>query len=92
MATTWLVRVARTLREENLDASPASVVEASRLAAALAAVRGRPSPGLAELDDAAQAVLCDGSPLPLALVRRELTIGLALGTVPGIRAHRAPRR
>ncbi|MDR6417085.1 DUF5682 family protein [Pseudarthrobacter sulfonivorans] len=82
VATTWLVRVAQTLRRENLDASPASVVEASRLAATLAAVRGRPSPGLVELDDAAQAVLCDGSPLPLALVRRELTIGPGLGSVP----------
>jgi hypothetical protein len=82
VATTWLVRVARTLRRENLDASTASVVEASRMANALAAVRGRPSPGLAELDDAAQTVLCDGSPLPLALVHRELTIGLELGNVP----------
>ena len=82
VATTWLVRVARTLRREKLDASTASVLEASRLANALAAVRGRPSPGLAELDDAAQAVLCDGSPLPLALVHRELTVGHELGTVP----------
>ncbi|MBT2536422.1 DUF5682 family protein [Arthrobacter sp. ISL-69] len=82
VATTWLVRVAQTLRRENLDASTASVVEASRLASALAAVRGRPSPGLTELDDAAQAVLCDGSPLPLALVHRELTIGNELGSVP----------
>ncbi|WP_411721563.1 DUF5682 family protein [Mycetocola sp.] len=82
VSTTWLVRVAHALRRENLDASPASVVEASRLANALAAVRGRPSPGLAELDDAAQAVLCDGSALPLALVHRELTIGLELGNVP----------
>ncbi|MBT2553879.1 DUF5682 family protein [Arthrobacter sp. ISL-5] len=82
VATTWLVRVAQTLRRERLDASTASVVEASRMANALAAVRGRPSPGLAELDDAAQAVLCDGSSLPLALVHRELTVGHDLGTVP----------
>jgi hypothetical protein len=82
VATTWLVRVAQTLRREKLDASTASVVEASRMAKALAAVRGRPSPGLAELDDAAQAVLCDGSSLPLALVHRELTVGHDLGTVP----------
>ena len=82
VSTTWLVRVAHALRRENLDASTASVVEASRMANALAAVRGRPSPGLAELDDAAQAVLCDGSPLPLALVHRELTVGLELGNVP----------
>jgi len=82
VATTWLVRVARALRKENLDASTASVVEASRMADALAAVRGRPSPGLAELDDAAQAVLCDGSPLPLELVHSELTVGRELGNVP----------
>lgn len=82
VATTWMVRVAHALRKENLDASTASVVEASRMAAALAAVRGRPSPGLPELDDAAQTVLCDGSPLPLALVRRELTVGHELGNVP----------
>ncbi|AFR29085.1 DUF5682 family protein [Arthrobacter sp. Rue61a] len=82
VATTWLVRVAHALRKENLDASTASVVEASRMAAALAAVRGRPSPGLPELDDAAQTVLCDGSPLPLALVHRELTVGHELGKVP----------
>ncbi|TLM86566.1 hypothetical protein FDW83_02140 [Pseudarthrobacter sp. NamE2] len=82
VATTWLVRVAHALRREHLDASTASVVEASRLATALAAVRGRPSPGLAELDDAAQAVLCDGSPLPLAVVHRELTVGQEIGNVP----------
>jgi hypothetical protein len=82
VATTWLVKVAHALRRENLDASTASVVEASRMANALAAVRGRPSPGLAELDDAALAVLCEGSPVPLSVVHRELTVGQELGNVP----------
>ncbi|MEV7662110.1 DUF5682 family protein [Paenarthrobacter sp. NPDC089316] len=82
VATTWLVRVAHALRRQNLDSSTASVVEASRMATALAAVRGRPSPGLPELDDAAQAVMCDGSALPLELVYSELTVGKDLGIVP----------
>jgi hypothetical protein len=82
VASSWLVRVARTLREEQLDASTAATVEASRLARALASVRGRPSAGLTELDDAARSVLCDGSDAPLRLVHRALVVGEALGTVP----------
>ena len=78
----WLVQVARALRDEGLDAAPASVVEATRLADALAAVRGRPSVGLAELDDATRAVLAEGSDLPLALVDRKLVVGEELGRVP----------
>ncbi|HSE08245.1 MAG TPA: DUF5682 family protein [Nocardioidaceae bacterium] len=78
----WLVQVARALREEGLDAAPASVVEATRLADALAAVRGRPSVGLSELDDATRAVLAEGSDLPLALIDRKLVIGEELGRVP----------
>ncbi|MDF8264866.1 DUF5682 family protein [Luteipulveratus flavus] len=82
LATGWLVRVARELREEQLDASTASVVEAVRLAEALAGVRGRPSVGLSELDEAAQAVLCEGSRLPLDLVHSRLVVGETLGSVP----------
>jgi hypothetical protein len=82
LATSWLVRVARTLREERLDASTASVVEAARLAATLATVRGRPSVGLSELDDAAEAVLCEGSHVPLDLVHERLVVGQQLGAVP----------
>ncbi len=82
LATTWLVRVAHELRGQRLDASTASVVEASRLATALAAVRGRPSVGLAELDDAAESVLCEGSRVPLRLVHDSLVVGRELGAVP----------
>jgi hypothetical protein len=78
----WMVRVARLLRDEQLDASPASVVEAARAAQALAAIRGRPLPGLPEVDDAALAVLCGGSELPLALIARRLVVGEVLGAVP----------
>ena len=78
----WLTRVARALRAEGLPAAPATVVEAVRLADALAAVRGRPSVGLSEVTDATQTVLCEGSALPLALVERTLVIGQELGGVP----------
>ena len=78
----WLTRVARTLRDEGLSAAPATVVEAVRLADALAAVRGRPSVGLSEVTDAAQTVLCEGSALPLDLIDRRLVIGEELGQVP----------
>ena len=82
VASSWLVRVARALRDERLDASPASVVDAVRLAESLAAVRGRPSVGLDELTDATRAVLCDGSDLPLAVIAKRLVVGEELGTVP----------
>ncbi|WP_034720300.1 DUF5682 family protein [Intrasporangium chromatireducens] len=82
VVSAWFVRVAQALRDERLDASTASVVEATRLAEALAAVRGRPSVGLTELTDAAQAVLAEGSALPLQLIDRTLVIGQELGSVP----------
>jgi hypothetical protein len=82
VSSSWLVRVARTLRDERLDAAPASVVDAVRLAESLAAVRGRPSVGLDELTDATRAVLCDGSDLPLAVIAKRLVVGEDLGTVP----------
>lgn len=80
--TTWLVRVARALRTEQVAASTASVVEASRLASSLAALRGRPTPGLDELDDATLAVLTEGGTAPLDLVHHRLTVGREMGRVP----------
>src|SRR4051812_46049955 len=79
----WLARAARLLRAEGLDASAAQVVDAARLAAALAGIRGRPLAGLDELLDATRAVLCHGSEIPLELVRAELVVGHRLGEVPG---------
>ncbi|MFH9547183.1 DUF5682 family protein [Streptomyces sp. NPDC017435] len=78
----WLTKVAVLLREEDRIVSSAHVIEAVRLAETLAAVRGRPLPGLSETTDAARAVLCEGSDVPLALVRDRLVVGDVLGEVP----------
>jgi hypothetical protein len=78
----WIARAAQLFRDEGLDASSASVIEAVRLADALAAIRGRTAAGLAELTEAIGAVLCHGDPTPLALVRTRLEIGIELGEVP----------
>src|SRR5262249_55553315 len=56
-----LVGVAWVLRGEALPVSSAHVIEAVRLADALAAMRGRPLPGLSEVTEATRSVLCDGS-------------------------------
>ncbi|MVA74627.1 hypothetical protein GC722_01035 [Auraticoccus sp. F435] len=81
-SASWLVRTARALREQDLSAAPASVVEAVRLADALAVLRGRPSVGLEELLDATRTVLTDGSEVPLRLVVEQLVVGDELGQVP----------
>jgi hypothetical protein len=78
----WLARVAGLLRDADLDASSAQVIDAVRLAETLAAIRGRARPGLEELNEAAQTVLCFGDPLPLKLVRRRLIVAERLGQVP----------
>lgn len=78
----WFARVARLLREERLEASSASVIEATRLANTLAALRGRALPGLDELNEAALSVFGWDSDLPLRLIERQMIVGEALGEVP----------
>ncbi|MER6061627.1 DUF5682 family protein [Streptomyces sp. NPDC001792] len=78
----WLTKVARLLREEDRIVSSAHVIEAVRLAETLAALRGRPLPGLSETTDAVRAVMGDGSDVPLALVHDRLVVGDVLGEVP----------
>lgn len=78
----WVARVARLLRDEGLDASPAQAVDAVRLAETLAALRGRPVAGLGEVTDAVVAALLGGDATPLALVRDRLVVGDDLGAVP----------
>lgn len=78
----WLTKVAGLLRTEDMIVSSAHVIEAVRLAETLAAMRGRPLPGLSETTDAVRAVMCEGSDVPLALVHDRLVVGDVLGEVP----------
>lgn len=78
----WFARVARLLREHELDCSSAHLIEASRLADTLAAMRERPAPGLDELNEATRSVICMGDDLPMRLIAEKLMFGDALGNVP----------
>jgi hypothetical protein len=79
----WLTRVARMFREKKMDISTAHVIEAYRLAEALASMRDLSRPGLVELNEATQTVLCFGDSILLKLVEEELIVGKAtIGKVP----------
>jgi len=82
LASHWMVHVSRLLREQGLDSSSAHAIEAVRLAETLASFRGRTVPGLAELNEAVQTILCHGDDAPLALIRRTLIVGERLGEIP----------
>lgn len=78
----WLANAARLFRQEDIDCSPAHIIEAARLANTLAALRSRPQPGLPELYEALQTVVCMGDPLPLRLIAKRLITGEKMGRVP----------
>lgn len=82
IAVRWLTQVAHALRAQGIDASSAHIIEAVRLSETLASMRGRPLPGLPELNDAVQSVLLFGETLPLRLVHDRLIVGERLGEVP----------
>ena len=82
IAVSWLTHVAHLLRAERLDASPAQVIDAVRLSESLAALRGRPVPGLPEMNEVTQSVICFGRPEPMRIIEQKLIISETMGTVP----------
>ena len=81
-AVGWLARVARLMRERDLDCSSAHLIEAARLADALAALRERPAPGLEELHEATRTVLTLGDDAVLHFINDALVVGDRFGSVP----------
>ena len=78
----WFCEVAAVLRRGGYVASPAQVIDATRLADALAVLRRRPLAGLSEVTDAAASVLGEGGMAPMVLVHDELVVGQQIGSVP----------
>ncbi len=82
VSTQWLKKVADLLRQEGFESSSAHIIEAVRLSQAVAAVRDLPFPGLPELNDAVQTVMCQGYAEPIQLIQRRLIIGERMGDIP----------
>ncbi len=78
----WLARVARLMRERDLDCSSAHLIEATRLADTLAALRQRPQAGLEELHEATRTVLTLGDDAALQFIADALLVGQRMGQVP----------
>ena len=78
----WLARVARLMRERDLDCSSAHLIEATRLADTLAALRQRPQAGLQELHEATRTVLTLGDDAALDFIADALLVGQRMGQVP----------
>ncbi|MEA3184939.1 MAG: hypothetical protein QOJ74_1416 [Ilumatobacteraceae bacterium] len=76
----WFVGAARLLRDRGMSPSPDDLIAATRAATALAALRNRPRPGLAEVLDAAETVMAGSG--GMTLIQRELIVGDAIGEVP----------
>jgi hypothetical protein len=78
----WMTRVGRLLRDEEIDCSSAHIIEATRLAMSLAAMRSRPLADLSDIADACRAVFAFDSDVATRLIGRKLLIGHRLGEVP----------
>lgn len=78
----WMTRVARLLREKDIDCSSAHVIEAVRLSETLATMRGRSLADLSDIADATRSIFCFDSDLAMRLIDRELLVGLRIGEVP----------
>jgi len=80
--TEWITRAARILREQDLEGSSASIIEAVRLSESLASLRGRPRPGLDETMEAVKSIFCEGDTNLLQLLHAPLLIDNKLGSIP----------
>ena len=78
----WLTQAAHLMRDNGQLAAPASVIDAVRLAEALAILRERSLPGLVELRDAFLTTLAHGEEAIWRVIEQRLVIGTDVGEIP----------
>lgn len=78
----WLTHSAGVFRKNKIDISSAHIIEAVRLANALAALRDLSKASLKELNEATQSVMCMGDEILMQLVWKDLIVGRQLGQIP----------
>lgn len=82
LAARYLAQVARRARSSGLPRSSAQIIDAVRLAGALAASSDSPAIALCDLRDAAVTCLGGGERAPLAEALDDVETGHAIGTLP----------
>lgn len=78
----WLTHTARVFRNHKIDISSAHIIEAVRLANALAQIRNYAKPGLKEFKEATQTVMCMGDDMLMRIVWKDLIVGDTMGKIP----------
>ncbi|MFP4320814.1 MAG: DUF5682 family protein [Anaerolineales bacterium] len=78
----WMVKVTKSLRKFDVEASSAQAIDAIRMAETLAAMRGYTTPGLDELNEAALSVFCMGDDELLQRALMPLLHGEKIGRLP----------
>ncbi len=83
VAVTYLADIARSMRRAGTHRSAAEVIEGTRLAEGLAALRGGSAPTLGELHDAAITLFGRGEIGPVAEAIARVDVGTRIGTLAG---------
>ncbi|MBD0403916.1 DUF5682 family protein [Flammeovirga sp. EKP202] len=78
----WLTKVAHTYRKKDIDMSTAHIMEAYKLAVALAALRGHSFVNKQALDEAVLSVMCMGDEIKMELIEEQLVLAEKIGEVP----------
>ncbi|HOZ50664.1 MAG TPA: DUF5682 family protein [Chitinophagaceae bacterium] len=78
----WLTHTARVFRKHKIEISSSHIIESVRLANSLSQLRNFSKPGLKEMNEATQTVMCMGDEILMQIVWKDLIVGSEMGSIP----------